>query len=594
MDAHHFSQADFIQADFVEGDVRVTVHRDHDDLLSAGLGLAGLAGAPSLFLHPAQPTADELRRRAIQSSWKGIADLGPLGGFGTVYGGVPMVPGREYQAFARIPGAHAPHRVLLQVPDHFDQAKRCLVVTASSGSRGVYGGIALAGAWGLPHGCAVAYTDKGTGAGYFDYADDSGVALDGRRAKRGEAPLEFEPSPAPRTAGIAVKHMHSGDNPEVDWGRDVIQAAQFGLAMLDRAFPEQAPFTPQNTKIIATGLSNGGGAVLQAAGLDDGHLFAGVVALEPNVHVPGSGRALYDYATEAAIWLPCALADQRFATAPFARAPNGLPPPAWSMRCASLRAQGKLIGGTLNVQAERAYEHLRDRGWSDQAMATAASTTAFDLWRVIAAGYASSYLRRGATDMPCGFHYAAMSPNGAPGVVDPVARASWWADGAGIPPGNGIGLFGGMDLSIDPTLSSVECLRALWTDDSADAHALRASIDATAVRLPRNDLPLWVVHGASDGLLPTAFTSEPYVAWLRAEGRQPLYWKVPYAQHFDAFLPLPGFGDRHVPLLPYGYAALDRLWAHLYEGQSWPTSVPTPAALPRGALPVSRKTLGLP
>src|SRR5690348_472340 len=246
------------------GEVRMTEHRGHDDLLSAGLRLAGVTGMPSAFADPLQPTAKELRRRAIQTSWKGIADLGPLGGYGAVYGGVPDVPGCEYQAFARIPGARSPHRVLLQVPDNFDRQKRCMVVTASSGSRGVYGSIALAGAWGLPHGCAVAYTDKGTGAGYFDYADDSGVALDGRRAKRGEAELEFQPPPVPVTAGIAIKHMHSGDNPEADWGRHVLQAAQFGLAMLDRAYPAEAPFTPQNTKIIATGLSNGGGAVLQA------------------------------------------------------------------------------------------------------------------------------------------------------------------------------------------------------------------------------------------------------------------------------------------------------------------------------------------
>ncbi|HEY8683484.1 MAG TPA: 3-hydroxybutyrate oligomer hydrolase family protein, partial [Rhodanobacter sp.] len=307
------------------GEVRVTEHRGHDDLLSAGLGLTGLAGVPLPFADPLDPSAQELRQRAIQTSWKGIADLGPLGGYGTVYGGVPDVPGREYQAFARIAGARAPHRVLLQLPDNFDQHKRCLLVTASSGSRGIYGAIALAGAWGLPHGCAVAYTDKGTGAGYFDYSDDSGVALDGRRAKRGEVPLEFEPVSAPPTVGIAVKQMNSGDNPEADWGRHVIQAAQFGLAMLDRAYPADAPFTPQNTKIIATGISNGGGAVLQAAGLDNEHFFAGVVALEPNVHVQDHGRAMYDYVTEAAIWLPCALASERFAKTPFARLPNGTP-----------------------------------------------------------------------------------------------------------------------------------------------------------------------------------------------------------------------------------------------------------------------------
>ncbi|MEO8779806.1 MAG: 3-hydroxybutyrate oligomer hydrolase family protein [Rhodanobacter sp.] len=576
------------------GSVRVTDHRGQDDLLSAGLGLSGLTGPPTPFANPLAPSAAELRRRAIQSSWKGIADLGPLGGYGTVYGGVPDVPGREYQMFARIPGAHAPHRVLLQLPDTFDRQKRCLVVTASSGSRGIYGAMALAGAWGLPRGCAVAYTDKGTGSGYYDYADNSGVALDGRRAKRGAAELEFQPPPAPPAAGIAVKQMHSGDNPEADWGRDVIQAAQFGLAMLDRAYPDAAPFTAQNTKIIATGLSNGGGAVLQAAGLDHDHFFAGIVALEPNVYVSDGGRPLYDYATEAAIWLPCALVDERFASAPYARGPNGQPPPAWSLRCASLHAQGKLSGATVAEQAAEAFQYLRARGWTDQAMATAATTTAFDLWRVITAGYASSYLRRAPADMPCGFHYAALGTAALPGVTDPVARAAWWADASGIPPGSGVGLFGGVSVSPDPTLSGEDCLRALWTGDDHDAPILHASVSATAVTVPRVDLPLWVIHGASDGLLPTAFTSEPYVAWLREHGRQPLYWKVAYAQHFDAFLVLPGFGDRHVPLLPYGYAALDRLWAHLYEGAAWPREVSTPTARPRGKGVLKRQALGLP
>ncbi len=339
--------------------------------------------------------------------------------------------------------------------------------------------------------------------------------------------------------------------------------------------------------------------MLQAAGLDRadknaGGFFAGVVALEPNVHVTGHGRAMYDYATEAAIWLPCALSSERFAAAPFARGPRGVLPPAWPLRCASLRAQGKLSGSTLAEQAEQAYQYLRTRGWTDDAMSTAASSTAFDLWRVIAAGYASAYLRRGATDMPCGFRYAAIDAKGQPGAADPAARAAWWADGSGIPPGNGVGLFGATNVSGDPTLIGNECLRALWTGDGHEAQALRASIAATAVRLPRAGLPLWVVHGASDGLLPTAFSSEPYVAWLREEGREPIYWKVPHAQHFDAFLALPGFGERHVPLLPYGYAALDRLWAHLYEGASWPTGVATPAAQPRGAAALERSTLGLP
>lgn len=574
-------------------EVRVTRHVGDDDLLSAGLGLKGLAGAPAPFVDPEHPTAAELRRRAIQMSWKGIADLGPLGGYGTVYGAVPDIPGREYQAFARLSGAKAPHRVLLQLPYNFDQLKRCLVVTASSGSRGIYGAIALAGAWGLPHGCAVAYTDKGTGSGYFDYADDTGVALDGRRAKRGEAPLEFEPPPASDPSGIAVKQMNSGDNPEADWGRDVIQAAQFGLAMLDRAFPAEAPFTPQNTRIIATGVSNGGGAVLQAAGLDREGMFAGVVALEPNVYVKEGGRPLFDYATEAAIWLPCALISNTFARTPFARGSDHLPPSSWSARCTSLRVQGKLAGDNVTEQAEQAYAYLRERGWTDEAMATAASTTAFDLWRVIAAGYASSYLRRDAGNMPCGFSYAAIGEDGKPGVASAATRAAWWSDGSGIPPGNGIGLFGGKARSADPDLRALECLRAFWISDDPPSRMLQGAVAATAARLPRPEMPLWILHGASDGLLPTAFTSEPYVAWLRRAGLQPIYWKVPHAQHFDAFLSLPGFGDHYVPLLPFGYAALDRLWAHLYEGARWPVDAPVPTTKPRGSGPLQPSTLGM-
>jgi hydroxybutyrate-dimer hydrolase len=69
---------------------------------------------------------------------------------------------------------------------------------------------------------------------------------------------------------------------------------------------------------------------------------------------------------------------------------------------------------------------------------------------------------------------------------------------------------------------------------------------------------------------------------------------VPYAQHFDAFLALPGFGDKHVPLLPYGYAALDRLWAHLYEGAPWPAEVPAPTSQPRGSGELTAAALGMP
>jgi hydroxybutyrate-dimer hydrolase len=569
------------------GDVRLTLHRGVDDLLSAGLGLQGLAGPPPAVSLPTMPTSAELRRRAVHASWQAIADLGPLGGFGRLYGRVPEVPGREYTAFATLPGARAPHRVLVQVPDAFDHGRRCLVVTASPGSRGVYGSIALAGGWGLPRGCAVAYTDKGAGTGYFDTADRTGVALDGTRARAGDAPLEFEPAAGPPDAGIAIKHAHSGDNPEADWGRHLLQAARFGLAMLDRAFPDEAPFTARNTRILATGLSNGGGAVLRAAGDDDEGILAAVVALEPNIHVERHGRAFYDYATEAAVWLPAALGSRFFDGVPFARV--GLAsPPGWALRAVQLRAHGLLSATVPGAQADEALDRLRAAGWQDGALKVAAASTALDLWRAVTAAYASAYGRRAAGDMPCGFSYGAGT--GVP--FDAALRASWWADASGLPPGPGVALAGGCDLSADPTLPGVLCLRDAWEGKRQDAGGLCAAVASTAAALPRADLPVIVVHGALDGLIPLAFSSEPYVAWLRASGRTPVFWKVPHAQHFDAFLSFPAFGDRHVPLLPFGYAALDRVWAHVDEGRALPEDALVRDTRPRGPGHLGAASLG--
>ncbi len=329
--------------DFLVGEVRETAHRGNDDLISAGLGLAGLRGAPAAFADPAAPTPAELRRRAIQMAWKGIADLGPLGRFGELYGSVAAVRGREYQAFARLPGARSPHRVLLQVPDDFDAHARCVIVCASSGSRGIYGAISLTGAWGLPRGCAVAYTDKGAGQGYFDCADGTGVALDGTRARVGEAELEFAPENASTDAGVATKHANSGDNPEAHWGEHVLQAAQFALAMLDRALPQHAPFTRENTRILVVGLSNGGAAVLQAAGLDAQGLIDGVVAIEPNINAAASAgaqaRSLYDYGSEAALLMPCALLAPRFDNSPLVQFPDNTIA-SWRHRGETLRSAG--------------------------------------------------------------------------------------------------------------------------------------------------------------------------------------------------------------------------------------------------------------
>lgn len=576
---------------------RSTVHRAGDDLLTAGLGLDGLrALAAPAFADPEAPTAAELRRRVIWNNWRGIADLAPGGGFGDLYGSLAPVPGREFSAYATVPGARHPHRVLLQVPDAFDAGKRCLVVAAASGSRDVYGAIAVAGAWGLPKGCAVAHTDKAAGIDYFDLDAGLGVRADGRPGGVDAGDLAFAPDAAGGADGVAVKHAHSRDNPEADWGRHVRQAAEFALVALDEAFPDAAPFTFGNTRIIATGISNGGGAVLRAAELDgsgtDQDWLDAVVVGEPNVYVDThGGRALYDYTTEAALLMPCALLHL-----------DGLPPPPlpaqvvplWTQRCASLREAGLVEGADIAAQSQSAYARLRASGWTDGALRAGVLSAGFDFWRAVAVTYASTYGRYGVGEHPCGYAFSAQAADGSARAATANERAAWPADGSGIPPGAGVDIIDRQLAAPDMTLPGLRCLRALWDGQGADADRVREGIAGIRARPPRTGLPVVVIHGSDDGLIPMAFSSAPYIAAARAAGRDVRYWQVRNAQHFDAFLGLPDYAARYVPLLPYLYAALDRVWAHLDGGAPLPGDAVI-ESVPRGAgKPLRAANLAIP
>lgn len=569
--------------------LRTSEHRGGDDLLTAGLGIDGLRAmvAPA-FADPARPTPAELRRRAIWNNWRGIADLVPGGGFGEWYGSVAAVPGVEFHALATVPGASQPHRVMVQVPDGFDPARRCLVVTASSGSRGIYGAISVAGSWGLPRGCAVAYTDKGTGTDYFDLDASLGTAIDGIAAPA-HGPLAFAPSPG-AGRGVAFKHAHSRDNPEADWGRHVKQAARFGLQALDNAFPQAAPFTFDNTRVIAVAISNGGGAVLRAAEPDEGRdgWLDAVVVGEPNVTVDGA-RPLYDYATEAALLMPCALLDmESLPQSPLSPMARKLAP----ARCASLANAGVLPAGDTATQARAAHEQLRATGWTDAALRAGALSVDFDLWRAIAVAYASAYGRYGADEHPCGYFFSAQNPDFGARPARDAERAAWWSDGSGIPPGAGIGLLDPNAGGPDPAFAGLQCLRGLWTRSNADGERVRRGVAQVRAGLPRDGLPIVVIHGVADGMVPAAFSSAPYIAQAQAAGRDVRYWQVRNAQHFDAFLALPDYRARYVPLLPYLHAALDRVMAHLDDPAQ---PLPADAIIETGAdAPLSAGRLGIP
>ncbi|HEX7989215.1 MAG TPA: 3-hydroxybutyrate oligomer hydrolase family protein [Stenotrophomonas sp.] len=568
---------------------RETEHRGSDDLLTAGLGLDGLrATTAPAFASASQPTAEEARRRAIWSSWRGIADLTPGGGFGDVYGNLQAAPGREFSAYARIPGARQPHRVLVQVPDNFDPAKRCLVAAASSGSRGIYGAISVAGSWGLAHGCAVAYTDKGTGSDYYDLDARSGFQADGTPATQGA--LAFAPTDAKATSGIAFKHAHSGDNPEADWGQHLLQALQFGLQALDRAYPQSAPFTPANTRTLGAGVSNGGGAVLRAAEIE-GDWFDAMVAGEPNVSVAGA-PPLYDFVTLSALLMPCALLALDDLPQPPVQAQAA---PAWTQRCAVLKSAGLVQGDDTAAQAQSARQQLADAGLSDGALRAGAFSTGFDLWRAIAVTYASAYGRYGAGEHPCAYSYSAVGADGKPVPAAAELRASWWSEGSGIPPGSGIVLVdGNAAQSAEDPLRGLNCLRALGLGDSADAKRVRAGIADAAAKAPRRGLPIVVIHGTDDGLVPISMTSDRYVPLARKAGAQIAYWRVSNGQHFDSLLAFPDYRKRYVPLLPYMFAAMDQVWDHLENPAH---ALPQDALIqptPRAEAPLQRAQLSIP
>ncbi len=537
------------------GEVMVTTHREGDDLLTAGLGLAGLRAQLPLPADSADPGPAELRRLAIRHNFASLVDVSPGGGFGSSYGSLGPYPGTELQVFAQLPDADHPFRVLVQVPDALDQDNPCLVVSPVSGSRGIYGATGIGGAIGLPAGCAVAYTDKGAGTDYFDLVAGKGFALDGRAAAPGEQPLGFAPAMSDEyssPAGLAMPHAHSGDHPEADWGRHTLVAADFGLRVLARFHDAVDENNLDTARIIGVAISNGGAALLRALEADEYGLFDGAVVLAPNVTVAGQ-PPLFDYATLAALVQPCLLADgERTGRDPLAA--SGLE------RCTLLASAGMLEDDSP-ASAEAV---LLAAGFDSAALETAGINVFLDLWRTVAAHYASAYLRTGPGEMPCGYAVAAVDADGQARAGTAEERVLWWSTGTGLTPAAGVELIDGLAAGSDPAMPGLTCLRSLMTGEHGDSQTLKAAVNDTlaSARLP--DIPVIIVHGRQDGLIPASISARPYVSLARDLGAKRLaYWEVDRAQHFDVLLAMPGIRGRYVPILPYGFEAFGQILSSL-------------------------------
>ena len=634
---------------FVQGPVAQT-HYDGqaDDLLTAGLGKSGLAGAAPTYTNAAAPTASELRRNAIYVNYRALVDYTAAGGYGSFYGPNVDLLGVATSGEGKIAGTESiavvddgtgnQNRVLMvQVPDHFDPDQACIVTATSSGSRGVYGAIGTAGEWGLKRGCAVAYADKGSGNGFHDQQSDLTTRIDGTTgtasALGSAAFFRAGLSEAERSAfntaypnRVAYKHAHSRQNPEKDWGRATLQAVEFAFYVLNEQHGvpivgsdrKAVRLRPGNTLVIASSVSNGGGAALAAAEQDTEGLIDGVAVSEPNVQpsdtsslsirlgtaeVGEIGKPLADYFSFANLYQPCALLSAQTTQTLAASFWPAAYATAAQNRCAALAARGLLTSATLAEQADEALGKLRAYGWAVDSDVLHQSHFRLATNSIVVT-YVNAYGRFAVNDNVCGYSFANTDVSGA--VVPQLAatQAGLFASGNGIPPTTGVNIVYNdavgaptLDfLAVSPTSATADfaldgalCLRGLVTGvdpvsgaalsvaQQAQSDRVRAGIRETLRSGRLLGKPTLIVAGRDDALIPVNHAARAYYGQhlLLEPGAPTRYYEVTHAQHFDAFIALgaiTGFDTRYVPLHVYFNRAMDLMWAHLREGAPLPPS----------------------
>jgi hydroxybutyrate-dimer hydrolase len=204
---------------------------------------------------------------------------------------------------------------------------------------------------------------------------------------------------------IAYKLIYSQQNPEKDWGKNVLDSVRFAFWALNEEYsaPDVATgkklrtIVPDNTTVIASSVSNGGTESLQAAKQDSEGLIDCVAVAEPNAQpggmsgvtvtqggtaVPNAGKPLIDYFTYRMLYKPCAailgnaqapngtrLSWFGFGTAPLG---NAFPQVGEqelhtlaSNRCQSLADKGLAMGATTADLANDALNKMRADGWMD-------------------------------------------------------------------------------------------------------------------------------------------------------------------------------------------------------------------------------------
>ena len=624
-----------VKPGFVGVVTKTTYDGVSDDLLTAGLGKTGLgAAAAPPPVNPTAPTAAELRRIAIFNNYRAILDIAANGGDGTLYGpnidvngnptlGEGKIAGTEYLAYADDGTGKLNVTMMVQIPASFTAAKACIVTAASSGSRGVYGAIGSAGEWGLKHGCAVAYTDKGTGTGFHDLATDTVNLQNGTRSPAAAAGTSSNFT-AELTASelasfntafpnrLATKHAHSQRNPEKDWGKNTLDAVRFAFYVIneERAARNtdgtaKIDYKPDNTIVIASSVSNGGGSSIAAAEQDTEGLIDGVAVGEPTLElVPPPGlsvvfggnvqpvaRPLFDYYSLGNLYMGCASQSPRAANSYGVAAV--LPVPAFALnRCAALKANGLLTAATPQGQADEALDTLLAAGYLSESIPLFA-THFTSTYAPVVASFANEYGRFSVKDNLCGISIAATDAAGKPAPSAAAALAQIFGTSNGVPPTSVFALINNLSvggavntlISVSPSTGVQDynidaglCWRNLWVGSDAFAQRVQSGVRETLRTGNLRAKPTIIVGGRADTQIPVNFNARPYYGLSKlVEGAQSklTYIEVTNAQHFDAFIDspaFPGYDSAYVPLHYYFIKSMDALYANLTSSAPLPPS----------------------
>ena len=603
-----------------------------------------------LFENSKNPTPTELRRRAIYNNYRAMVDMStshPSAYYGEIYGpgvnsggGEGLIEGEEYLALTE-------DRVTLmvQIPATFDVNNPCIITAPSSGSRGIYGAIGTAGEWGLKRGFAVAYTDKGSGIGIHNLMTDTINLVTGERCQVAESDnksnftaisedhetrkrilQEFNEKFENR---LAYKHPHSRKNYEKDWGKYVLQSIEFAVHILNLKFPPQGKsvsprLTSKNTLVIASSVSNGGGASLRAAEQDAEGWIDGIAVSEPNICpkytdsfsiVQGKGKpfkdhskSLLDYMTFLNIYGPCACLSPQLKYAPFNYWQNETNPqePQPSLnelaknRCDSLRAKGFLESDGYENQADEALKKINGYGILPEANILIPSHHLFDIYRAIPVTYANQYGQFDVTENLCGYSFGATEPwlpdlgkKGRPISLTIEQEVRLFSDQNGIPPFHPVKLINNDSMGEaiedrystspstqvqDQNLDGALCLRELLSSSKKcqKGTRVRKGIEEVRATGDLHGLPAIIVTGRADAVIAPNHSSRAYFGLNRVvEGEKSNlhYYEITNAHHLDTMnFYYSKFGYYYAPLHYYFTQALDLMYDYLTKGTSLPES----------------------